>query len=185
MDILERVSMAGVIPVIKIEDPAYAIPLANAIMAGGIRTIEVTVRNDTAFQSISLIHENVPGMMVGAGTILTPEMVDDAFDQAAAFFADHFQDHPMAFFCESWLTFPKMDDLLPLRSNLRHFKERFEIIHTHLYEKGDYSEMWRLYDMDYTGNLDDFPADSSLRRNYLRYLKEGGQVGEGYGVFFR
>ena len=119
------------------------------------------------------------------GEPLTPEMVDDAFNQAAEFFADHFREHPMAFFCESWLTFPKMDDLLPARSNLRHFKERFEIIHTHLYDKGDYSEMWRLFDMDYTGNLDDFPADSSLRRNYLRYLKEGGQVGEGYGVFFR
>ena len=78
MDILERVAMAGVIPVIKIEDPAYAVPLANAIMAGGIRTIEVTVRNDTAFESIRLIHENVPGMMVGACTILTPEMVDQA-----------------------------------------------------------------------------------------------------------
>lgn len=118
------------------------------------------------------------------GEPLAPEMVDDAFRQAAEFFADQFQDKPMAFFCESWLTFPKMDDLLPARSNLRHFKDRFEIIHTHLYEKGDYSEMWRLFDMDYTGDLNDFPSDSSLRRAYKQYLLDGGQVGEGYGVFF-
>ena len=118
------------------------------------------------------------------GEPLTPEMVDDACRQAAEFFADAFRDHPMAFFCESWLTFPKMDDLLPAKSNLRHFKERFEIIHTHLYEKGDYSEMWRLFDMDYTGDLNDFPGDSSLRRAYKQYLLDGGQVGEGYGVFF-
>jgi len=119
------------------------------------------------------------------GESLAPELVEDALQQASVFFADAFSDHPMAFFCESWLTFPKMDDLLPARSNIRSFKERFEIIHTHLYEKGDYSEMWRLFDMDYTGDLNDFPADSSLRRAYLQYLKEGGQVGEGYGVFFR
>ena len=104
-----------------------------------------------------------------------------------AFFSivkDIFTGKPIPFFCESWLLFSKMDDLLPEKSNIRAFKERFEIIHDHLYEKGDYSEMWRLYDMDYTGNLDDFPADSTLRRNYLQYLKDGGQVGEGYGVFF-
>ena len=74
--------------------------------------------------------------------------------------------------------------ILFLGSNLEYFKERFEIIHTHLYEKGDYSEMWRLFDMDYTGNLNDFPGDSSLRRAYKQYLLDGGQVGEGYGVFF-
>ena len=118
------------------------------------------------------------------GEPLTPEMVDAACRQAAEFFAAAFRDHPMAFFCESWLTFPKMDDLLPAKSNLWHFKERFEIIHTHLYEKGDYSEMWRLFDMDYTGDLNDFPGDSSLRRAYKQYLLDGGQVGEGYGVFF-
>ena len=44
--------------------------------------------------------------------------------------------------------------------------------------------MWRLFDMDYTGDLDDFPGDSTLRRNYKQFLKDGGRVGEGYGVFF-
>ena len=77
-----------------------------------------------------------------------------------------------------------MDDLLPEHSNIRSFKERFDIIHDHLYEKGDYSEMWRLYNMDFTGDLNDFPGDSTLRRNYKQFLLDGGQVGEGYGVFF-
>lgn len=118
------------------------------------------------------------------GDPLSPDLVEDACKQAADFFADAFADHPMAFFCESWLTFSKMDELLPTKSNIRSFKERFEIIHDHLYDKGDYREMWRLFDMDYTGNLNDFPADSSLRRTYKQYLLEGGQVGEGFGVFF-
>ena len=118
------------------------------------------------------------------GEPLAPEMLDDAFAQAAVFFKDAFQGKPLPFFCESWLIYSKMDDLLPAKSNIRSFKERFDVIHDHLYDKGDYSEMWRLFDMDYTGDLDDFPGDSSLRRAYKQYLKDGGQVGEGYGVFF-
>ena len=118
------------------------------------------------------------------GESLRKDLVEDAYRQAAEFFRKDFGDRPMAFFCESWLTFPEMDRLLPARSNIRDFKDRFTILHSHLYEKGDYSEMWRLFDMDYTGSLADFPADSSLRRAYRQYLMEGGQVGEGYGVFF-
>ena len=118
------------------------------------------------------------------GEPLSPNLVEDACKQAADFFENAFTEHPMAFFCESWLTFSKMDELLPAKSNIRSFKERFEIIHDHLYDKGDYREMWRLFDMDYTGDLNDFPGDSSLRRAYKQYLLDGGQVGEGYGVFF-
>ena len=118
------------------------------------------------------------------GEPLSPELVEDAYRQAAEFYKEEFKDKPIPFFCESWLLYSKMDDLLPQKSNIRTFKERYHVIHDQLYEKGDYSEMWRLYDMDYTGNLDDFPGDSSLRRNYKQFLKEGGQVGEGYGVFF-
>ena len=118
------------------------------------------------------------------GEPLAPEMIEDAYQQAAEFFKEEFKGKPIPFFCESWLIYSKMDDLLPAKSNIRSFKERFDVIHDHLYEKGDYSEMWRLYDMDFTGNLDDFPGDSSLRRNYKQFLKDGGQVGEGYGVFF-
>ena len=119
------------------------------------------------------------------GEPLSPDLVEDAYRQAAEFYKDTFTGKPIPFFCESWLIYSKMDDLLPARSNIRAFKERFEILHDHLYEKGDYSEMWRLYDMDFTGDLNDFPGDSTLRRNYKQFLLEGGQVGEGYGVFVR
>ena len=118
------------------------------------------------------------------GESIAPELLEDAYQQAAEFYKDEFKGKPIPFFCESWLAYPKLDDFLKEGSNIKAFKDRFEIIHVHLYDKGDYSEMWRLYDMDYTGNLDDFPGDSSLRRAYKQYLKEGGQVGEGYGVFF-
>ena len=118
------------------------------------------------------------------GESIAPALLEDAYRQAVAFFKDEFIGKPIPFFCESWLAYPKLDDFLKEGSNIKAFKDRFDIFHVHLYDKGDYSEMWRLYDMDYTGNLDDFPGDSSLRRAYKQYLKEGGQVGEGYGVFF-
>ena len=118
------------------------------------------------------------------GESIAPELLEDAYRQATEFFKDEFLGKPIPFFCESWLAYPKLDDFLKESSNIKAFKDRFDIFHVHLYDKGDYSEMWRLYDMDYTGNLDDFPGDSSLRRAYKQYLKEGGQVGEGFGVFF-
>lgn len=119
------------------------------------------------------------------GEPLSPELVEDAFRQAAEFYKDTFAGKPIPFFCESWLLYSKMDDLLPDRSNIRSFKERFRIIHDHLYEKGDYSELWRLYNKDFSGNWEDLPEDSTLRRNYKAYLRQGGVWGEGYGVFFR
>ena len=118
------------------------------------------------------------------GESIAPALLEDAYRQAVEFFKDEFKDKPIPFFCESWLAYPKLDDFLKEGSNIKAFKDRFDIFHVHLYEKGDYSEMWRLYDMDYTGDLDDFPGDSSLRRAYKQYLKDGGQVGEGFGVFF-
>lgn len=118
------------------------------------------------------------------GESIAPALLEDAYRQAVEFFKEAFQGKPIPFFCESWLAYPKLDDFLKEGSNIKAFKDRFDIIHVHLYDKGDYREMWRLYDMDYTGDLDDFPGDSSLRRAYKQYLKDGGQVGEGYGVFF-
>ena len=118
------------------------------------------------------------------GESIAPDLLEDAYRQAVEFYKDEFSGKSIPFFCESWLAYPKLDDFLKEGSNIKAFKDRFDIIHVHLYDKGDYSEMWRLYDMDYTGDLDDFPGDSSLRRAYKQYLKDGGQVGEGYGVFF-
>ena len=118
------------------------------------------------------------------GEPLSPELVEASYRNAVEFYKEVFAGKPIPFFCESWLIYSKMDKLLPQRSNIRTFKERFEIIPDHLYDKGDYSEMWRLYDMDFTGDLNDFPGDSTLRRNYKQFLIDGGQVGEGYGVFF-
>ena len=69
MSFLDRMSVA-VIPVIVIERPHDAVPLARALAAGGLTTLEVTMRTPAALEAISLIAEQVPQVQVGAGTCL-------------------------------------------------------------------------------------------------------------------
>ncbi len=83
--ILERLSLIGIIPVIKLDDPADALPLARALCDGGLACAEITFRTDAAEESIRTIAANLPDMMVGAGTVLTTEQVDQAAGAGAKF----------------------------------------------------------------------------------------------------
>lgn len=82
---LEAIAQSGIIPVIKIESLEYAKPLAWALREGGINTIEVTVRNNVAFDAIKAIRGAFPDMHVGAGTILTVQLVDQALEAGAEY----------------------------------------------------------------------------------------------------
>lgn len=108
----------------------------------------------------------------------------DAYRQAVHFFESQFQDAPMAFVCNSWLLYPPTKDILPPTSNLRSFMADFDVILQKEDPEGERPNAWRLFDMDDTGNVDDYPENSSLRRAYKQYLKNGGYMGSGYGVFF-
>lgn len=75
---LEKIGSVGVLPVIKIEELSYAKPLAAALLAGGMNAIEVTFRSDVAADAVKAIKDAYPEMVVGAGTILSPELADKA-----------------------------------------------------------------------------------------------------------
>jgi len=77
--------LAPVVPVLIIEDEAKAVPLARALMAGGLYALEVTLRTPTALESIRRIAGEVEGAVVGAGTILT-EGTREAAAKAGAMF---------------------------------------------------------------------------------------------------
>ena len=77
--------ISPVIPVVTIDDPQDAVPLARALVAGGVKIIELTLRTDTALTSLKLIAEEVPDILVGAGTILTPAQADAAVQAGAKF----------------------------------------------------------------------------------------------------
>jgi len=82
---IETLKKAGVIPVIVIEDEAKAVPLARALVKGGLPVLEVTFRTKAAAAAIRAIRAEVPEAVVGAGTLLTPEMVKDAKEAGAVF----------------------------------------------------------------------------------------------------
>lgn len=75
-----------IIPVVTIESAQAAVPLAQALIAGGIHIIEVTLRSSAAIDAIAAIARNVAGMEVGVGTVLYPEQLDRAADAGASFF---------------------------------------------------------------------------------------------------
>ena len=82
----EELLRAGpVMPVLVIRDAGQAVDLATALVAGGIRTLEVTLRTPAALDAIRQIRDRVPGALVGAGTVLSPSDWQRAQDAGATF----------------------------------------------------------------------------------------------------
>ena len=81
----EKIARIGVVPVIKIEDPDRAVPLARALLQGRIPCAEITFRTGAAQEAIRRIRREVPEITVGAGTVLTIEQADRAIDAGAEF----------------------------------------------------------------------------------------------------
>ncbi|WP_305767591.1 bifunctional 4-hydroxy-2-oxoglutarate aldolase/2-dehydro-3-deoxy-phosphogluconate aldolase [Candidatus Epulonipiscium viviparus] len=85
MTITEKIEKIGVVPVIKIENLDHALPLAKALLDGGIPCAEVTFRTTHAKAAIKLIKEQYPQLLVGAGTVTTTQQVDDAIEAGVEF----------------------------------------------------------------------------------------------------
>ncbi|MFG3196085.1 bifunctional 4-hydroxy-2-oxoglutarate aldolase/2-dehydro-3-deoxy-phosphogluconate aldolase [Streptomyces sp. NPDC048208] len=77
--------LAPVLPVVVLSDAADAVPLARALVAGGLPAIEVTLRTPAALDGIRAIAEEVPEAVVGAGTVITPEQVTRCVAAGARF----------------------------------------------------------------------------------------------------
>lgn len=83
--IVEEISKIGIVPVIALDDAKDAKPLAEALFKGGLPCAEVTFRTDAAEESIRIMVNEFPDMLVGAGTVLTTEQVDRAISAGAKF----------------------------------------------------------------------------------------------------
>lgn len=81
-EVLER---TRTLPVVVLDDAAAAVPVAEALVAGGVPIIEVTLRTPVAMEAIRAISEAVPDIHLGAGTVLTTDQVDAAVDAGATF----------------------------------------------------------------------------------------------------
>lgn len=84
-DIQARIATARLLPVVVLERPEDAVPLAKALLEGGLAVAEVTFRTAAAAEAISRIRKGVPDMLVGAGTVLTKEQLSDAGAAGAQF----------------------------------------------------------------------------------------------------
>lgn len=84
-EVLNKLHELGIVPVVVIDDAKDAIPLAKALIEGGLPCAEVTFRTAAAADAIKAIADNFPEMLVGAGTVLTTEQVDRAVAAGAKF----------------------------------------------------------------------------------------------------
>ena len=84
-EVLQKIYDIGIVPVIAIEDADKAVPLAKALVAGGLPAAEVTFRTEAAEEAIRRIVAEVPEMLVGAGTVLTKEQADRAIAAGVKF----------------------------------------------------------------------------------------------------
>lgn len=84
INVFEKLKLTKLIPVLSIENVEDAIPLAKALKNAGIDVIEITYRTEAAFDSIKKISEEVDGMLILAGTVLTPHMAENAIEAGAS-----------------------------------------------------------------------------------------------------
>ncbi len=84
-DIPKFMTLGPVLPVMVIQSLEQALPLAEALVKGGIDVLEITLRTDCALASITAVAKEFPNIVVGAGTVLTPEDAKAAADAGARF----------------------------------------------------------------------------------------------------
>ena len=84
-EIIKEIGKIGIVPVVKLDNAKDALPLAKALINGGLPCAEVTFRTDAAEEAISQISKAYPEMLVGAGTVLTTDQVDRAMAAGAKF----------------------------------------------------------------------------------------------------
>lgn len=115
------------------------------------------------------------------GTKLDRESMNASYKMAAEFFKKMLREEPVVFVCHSWFLYPRNKEVLSEKSNLYAFISDFDIIEQEEYE--DYREVWRLFDVQYDGNVDHLPQNTSLRRAYADWIRRGEKTGRGYGVY--
>lgn len=82
---LDKLSMAGLVPVIKVDQAQDAVPLCKALADGGLPVAEITFRTAAAEEAIRLVHEALPEVLLGAGTVLSIEQADRAMAAGAGY----------------------------------------------------------------------------------------------------
>ena len=132
---------------------------------------------------VSLTHES-PVLHVHipkTGTKLDHDKVLESYRLAAEHYRKDFGENPIVFTCRSWMLWPRNLELLKPDANMALFYHDFQNVESGEYD--DYSLLWRIFDRIYTGDVNQLPTDSSLRRAYADIVRRGEKMGWGRGVF--
>jgi len=84
-DLQSRLEAAPVVPLIQADDPGAAVETANALVAGGLTVLEVVLRTEAALKCMARVVKDVPGAIVGAGTVLSVEHAGKSLEAGASF----------------------------------------------------------------------------------------------------
>lgn len=98
-DVLKRIEEYKVVPVVVLENPDHAAPLAKALTAGGLPCAEVTFRTEAAEASIRLMKQACPKILVGAGTVINMDQVERALQAGAEFIVSPGFDSEVVDYC--------------------------------------------------------------------------------------
>jgi 2-dehydro-3-deoxyphosphogluconate aldolase/4-hydroxy-2-oxoglutarate aldolase len=98
-EVLKKIQKIGILPVVVLEDAKDAKPLANALCEGGFPLAEVTFRTSAAKESIEIMSSQFPDMLVGAGTVLSVEQVNEAIKAGAKFIVSPGFDDEVVNYC--------------------------------------------------------------------------------------
>lgn len=85
MDVMQRIFLCGLVPVIKVGEATDALPLCRALLAGGIDVAEITFRSAAAAEAIALVSDQLPEMLTGAGTVHSVTQAEEAVEAGAKF----------------------------------------------------------------------------------------------------
>jgi len=99
MDVLKKMAESIIVPVVVLDDAKDAVPTAKALLAGGIGVMEITFRTAAAADSIQAVAENVPEMLVGAGTVINLEQAKLAVSKGAKFIVSPGYDEETVAWC--------------------------------------------------------------------------------------
>lgn len=99
--VLKALELCGIVPVVVIDDESHAVPLAKALLAGGLTTMEITFRTEAARGAVDRIRKGVPEMLIGAGTVLTVDQVKAAVESGAQYIVSPGLSRSVVEYCKS------------------------------------------------------------------------------------
>ncbi len=142
----------------------------------------------SAYDNDSIVIENYPVnegdfilyCHIPAAGPLSPESVLDSLKRAYQFFKPRLKDDVLVVKCCSWMLYPGYQALFAEGSNLREFSKNFFLVSHRDFDS--FSASYLIFGKDYQGNVEEMPQDTSLRRNFVQYMKENDTFGDGSGI---